>query len=336
MPFDTLQELPDKVKSKIPSKKGKKIFMSAFNNAYDTTGGNESVSFATAWSALKQAGFAPDEDGEYHKPESRQIDNDVDKSPGLSSVHAGGVLEEESVTFVKEDFELPETARDNARKVLRWKEEHPDEIKGMTETGWRRARQLAENKTVGEETVEAMAQFNRHRKNSKIDPEHEGEPWKDAGYVAWLGWGGDTGIDWAIRESEKINKGAFTFDCQFTKLNIEQRLVYGWASIIEENGQPLVDGQGDVITPAELVKAAHRYVTDSRAAKVMHEGGKMGEMVESVVFTRQVQDALGIDLNKTGWFVGFKIYDDEVWQRVKEGELAMFSIGGRGKRERLS
>lgn len=23
------------------------------------------------------------------------------------------------------------------------------------------------------------------------------EPWRDAGYVAWLGWGGTTGIEWA-------------------------------------------------------------------------------------------------------------------------------------------
>jgi hypothetical protein len=25
----------------------------------------------------------------------------------------------------------------------------------------------------------------------------ESQPWEEAAYVAWLGWGGDTGIEWA-------------------------------------------------------------------------------------------------------------------------------------------
>ena len=43
-------------------------------------------------------------------------------------------------------------------------------------------------------TVKRMKSFfDRHEKNSKIDPEYKGEPWKDKGYVAWLFWGGDSG-----------------------------------------------------------------------------------------------------------------------------------------------
>ncbi len=49
------------------------------------------------------------------------------------------------------------------------------------------------------DTVSRMAQFNRHRKNAVVDPKFRTEPWRDAGYVAWLGWGGDTGVNWAIR-----------------------------------------------------------------------------------------------------------------------------------------
>lgn len=94
-------------------------------------------------------------------------------------------------------YKLPESARNNAKKVLRWREEHPDEIQGMTEVGWRRARQLATQTHVGIETVKKMAAFARHRANAEVAPEHEDEPWKDAGYVAWLGWGGTTGIEWA-------------------------------------------------------------------------------------------------------------------------------------------
>jgi hypothetical protein len=42
-----------------------------------------------------------------------------------------------------------------------------------------------------------MAAFGRHRKNAEVDPQYKDEPWRDAGYVAWLGWGGDTGVNWA-------------------------------------------------------------------------------------------------------------------------------------------
>jgi len=37
----------------------------------------------------------------------------------------------------------------------------------------------------------------------------------------------------------------------------------------------------------------------------------------------------------TGWFIGMKITDDEVWKKVKAGEYQAFSIGGRGNRTEL-
>jgi hypothetical protein len=47
-----------------------------------------------------------------------------------------------------------------------------------------------------------MAQFNRHRGNyekARAKQKAEGgNPWEYAGIVAWLGWGGSTGVDWAI------------------------------------------------------------------------------------------------------------------------------------------
>jgi hypothetical protein len=98
----------------------------------------------------------------------------------------------------KDKYKVPEAARNNAKKVLRWREKYGDDVNGMTEVGWRRARQLADNEYVGIETVKKMAQFNRHRKNATVAPEYKGEPWRDAGYVAWEGWGGDAGISWAM------------------------------------------------------------------------------------------------------------------------------------------
>ena len=102
------------------------------------------------------------------------------------------------------DLTPPPAAQDNAQQVLDWHEEHPDEIEGMTETGWRRARQLAEGGELSADVVKRMAQFNRHRQHSGVAEEHQGTPWRDAGHVAWLGWGGDAGVDWAIETSEEL------------------------------------------------------------------------------------------------------------------------------------
>lgn len=98
-------------------------------------------------------------------------------------------------------FKVPEGARNNARKVLEWKKKHGSAVKGMTPVGWARARQLSSQSEIGLSTVKRMAAFNRHRKNAAVDPKFKSEPWRDRGYVAWLGWGGTTGVDWAIRTS---------------------------------------------------------------------------------------------------------------------------------------
>lgn len=111
----------------------------------------------------------------------------------------------------QQTYRLPKSAINNTQRVLDWREEHGDEVNGMTEVGWRRARQLASGEPVGLETVKKMAQFNRHRDNAEVAPEYESEPWRDAGYVAWLGWGGTTGIDWA-RKISSANQEADTED----------------------------------------------------------------------------------------------------------------------------
>ena len=103
--------------------------------------------------------------------------------------------------------DYPQSATNNAKKVLEWKKKYGSEVKGMTSVGWTRANQLASRRKLSYETIARMAAFNRHRKNAAVDPKYKNEPWKDRGYVAWLGWGGTSGINWAIRKAESIRKG---------------------------------------------------------------------------------------------------------------------------------
>ena len=40
---------------------------------------------------------------------------------------------------------------------------------------------------------------------AEVAEEYKSTPWKDAGYVAWLGWGGTSGINWAINKLKSID-----------------------------------------------------------------------------------------------------------------------------------
>ena len=102
--------------------------------------------------------------------------------------------------------DYPESASNNAKKVLKWRDEHKGEVKGMTQVGWTRANQLAKKENISRSTIARMASFKRHQKNAEVSAEFKSTPWKDKGYVAWLGWGGTSGINWAIKKLESIDK----------------------------------------------------------------------------------------------------------------------------------
>lgn len=106
-------------------------------------------------------------------------------------------------------YQPPASARNNARRVLEWRREHGSAVKGMTSVGWARARQLASGRAVNRDTVARMSAFNRHRTNydraRARQSRENGNPWEYAAIVAWLGWGGNSGIDWARRISQGRN-----------------------------------------------------------------------------------------------------------------------------------
>lgn len=118
-----------------------------------------------------------------------------------------------------------------------------------------------------------------------------------------------------------------------TKVDSDKRQAAGWASVIEENGEVVVDAQGDMIPEAVIVEAAHRFMRDYRKGRVMHTGPHAIDIVESVVLTKAMQNAMGIDLGKVGWWIVAEINDPAIWKRVESGDLRAFSIGGHCKRE---
>ena len=103
--------------------------------------------------------------------------------------------------------DYPAAASKNAQQASDWNDEHGrDEVTAGLRVGWARANQLAKKEPLSVDTIKRMAAFNRHRKNSKIGAGLKDTPWKDNGYVAWLLWGGDEGVDWAIKKSAEFKK----------------------------------------------------------------------------------------------------------------------------------
>jgi hypothetical protein len=97
------------------------------------------------------------------------------------------------------DVDLKPTAEmaANAKRGLELRRKHG---KGGTAVGVARARDLARRANLSPDTVRRMHSFfSRHEGNQA-----GGED--DAGYIAWLLWGGDAGKGWAERKTKELNK----------------------------------------------------------------------------------------------------------------------------------
>ena len=136
--------------------------------------------------------------------------------------------------------------------------------------------------------------------------------------------------DEALYIEQPINISAEVF-----KANKFEKLVSGWANIAKNaDGSLPLDWDGDVITAEVLEKAAIDFMLEYRESGEMHKGKAIGTVVESIVFTKQKMEAMGIPEGTIpeGWFITVKIHDDEVFKKVVDGEYKMFSIQGKARR----
>lgn len=114
------------------------------------------------------------------------------------------------------------------------------------------------------------------------------------------------------------------------KVAADMQKVFGWAyTSIDKLGRMTPDWGDDVIFPVELEKAAHNFALKSRAMGVMHETIGPGRMIESVFVDAQKLKAMDLPPGAlVAWWVGFQVDERSAWQKVLDGMLAEFSIGG--------
>tara|TARA_R100001163_G_C5067964_1_gene207577 strand:+ start:3000 stop:5219 length:2220 start_codon:yes stop_codon:yes gene_type:complete len=104
--------------------------------------------------------------------------------------------------------DYPQSATNNAKRVKNWIEKHGrSEVRGMTEVGLARMNQLIAREKLSLSVLKRTFSFLSRTKGggyNKINPDYADTPWKDKGYVAFLGWGGEAMLKYADRKLQQL------------------------------------------------------------------------------------------------------------------------------------
>ena len=135
-------------------------------------------------------------------------------------------------------------------------------------------------------------------------------------------------------------------EMKIAKMDATKKQVFGWANVANSwrtasgNGWelvPVIDTQQGIMEIGALEDAAYSYVADSRKNGEMHwdyyTGSpfeQVGYCIESMVFTKEKQEALGIPAGivPEGWWMGVQVTNDEVWGKIASGLYTGMSIQG--------
>lgn len=123
---------------------------------------------------------------------------------------------------------------------------------------------------------------------------------------------------------------------QIFKTEDEQHLFYAVVlepfSDVHETG--IGDSHGDVMSEAEIEKSAHYYMLEGQKVKESHLFPADAKVVESYINpVAYIPDGANYIVKKGSWVAVVKVFDEELWQMIKAGELTSFSPGGYGKRK---
>jgi len=139
---------------------------------------------------------------------------------------------------------------------------------------------------------------------------------------------GEVKIDYgALPTKKSVSKAQVRIYLPIQKVESDKRLVTG---IVLEPDK--VDAQNDTVTCETIERAAHRFVSrynrDTQIGLMHSIFGENGlELVESFIVPNDMTIG-GSKVTKGTWVMTVKVLNDDVWKRVKNGEITGFSIGG--------
>lgn len=95
----------------------------------------------------------------------------------------------------------------------------------------------------------------------------------------------------------------------------------------------VVDAQGDIYSVEEIRAAAHRFMEDFGGLGLMHRLRVNGQVKVLESFLAPTDFTVGdLEIRKGTWLLAVRVLSDELWERVKSGDLTGFSIGGSARR----
>lgn len=138
---------------------------------------------------------------------------------------------------------------------------------------------------------------------------------------------GEIGVDAGDGKKRKRRK------VSILKADEERRIVYG---VVLEPDRMEGDTQGDVVSKEDIELAAHRYLYRREPI-----GDQHGQMAPPTV--RPVESYIApcdFELNgepvlKGSWVLVAHVPDERLWEQVKKGEKAAWSVAGTGRRSPL-
>jgi cation transport regulator ChaB len=135
----------------------------------------------------------------------------------------------------------------------------------------------------------------------------------------------------AVEKGEGV---PFDVEVPIAKFDSSRHIAIG--VVLEPRTADDPDTQEDWYTAADVELAAHQFMAAVAKGEafgdLMHDGtSRIGIPVES--YLAPVDFELGTQHVPAGsWVMAMHFPDDGVWKRVEKGELAAFSVGGRGRR----
>lgn len=95
-----------------------------------------------------------------------------------------------------------------------------------------------------------------------------------------------------------------------------------------------VDAQGDIYSTEEIRSAAHRFMEEFGGLGFMHRLRVNDQVKVLESFLAPTDFALGeVTVKRGTWLLAVRVLSDELWTKVKGGQLTGFSIGGSARRE---
>ena len=178
-----------------------------------------------------------------------------------------------------------------------------------------------------------MASFKRHQQNKDVPYD------KGCGGLMWDAWGGDEGVDWAIRKLERINNQIRMLGfgkVEFKDLNDEKRMVTAPVMLAETKIMRYSPDLGKYyvkFSPETIEKMMKKYFRENKIHKVNtnHDPRSRKDgvyMMESYIVGDRNESKVFPDLPKGSWVATFYVENDDVWEDIKSGEYNGFSLEG--------